>query len=90
MRIIHSERMAVETEEQREARLRRMRSNQSERLAAETEQQRGQAAEDACQSKWEIGHWDWTAAERGQADRGQQQPQLLLLEQPSVQAYKDA
>ena len=40
MRITHSERMAVETEERREARLQRMRANQSERLAAETEQQR--------------------------------------------------
>ena len=32
--------MAVETEEQREARLQRMRANQSDRLAAETEEQR--------------------------------------------------
>ena len=48
MCITHSERMAVETEEQREARLpERMRANQSNRLAAETEEQR----EDACQSK---------------------------------------
>ena len=41
MRITHSERMAaVETEEQREARLQKMRANQSDRLAAETEEQR--------------------------------------------------
>ena len=40
MRITHSERMAVETEKQREARLQRMRANQSDRLAAETEEQR--------------------------------------------------
>ena len=36
MRITHSERMVVETEEQREARLQRMRTNQSDRLAAKT------------------------------------------------------
>ena len=40
MRITHSERMAVETEEQRKARLQRMRANQSDRLAAQTEEQR--------------------------------------------------
>ena len=43
--------LTVETEEQREARLQRMRANQSDRLAAETEEQSGQAAEDARQSK---------------------------------------
>ena len=37
MCITHTERMAVETEEQREARLQRMHTNQS---AAETEEQR--------------------------------------------------
>ena len=51
MRITYSERMAIETEEQREARLQRMCANQSDRLAAETEEQRGQAAEDVRQSK---------------------------------------
>ena len=40
MRITHSERMAVETEEQKETRLQRMNTNQSDRLAAETEEQR--------------------------------------------------
>ena len=40
MRITHSERMAVETEEQREARLQRMRTKQSDRLAAKTKEQR--------------------------------------------------
>ena len=40
MHITHSEGMAVETEEQREARLQRMRTNQSDRLAAETKEQR--------------------------------------------------
>ena len=40
MHITHSERMAVETEEQREARLQRMCTNQSDRLVAKTKEQR--------------------------------------------------
>ena len=40
MRVTHSQRMAAETEEQREARLQRMSANQRERLAGETEEQR--------------------------------------------------
>ena len=35
-----SDRLAAKTEEQREARLQRMRANESERLAVETKQQR--------------------------------------------------
>ena len=40
MRVTHSERTAVETEEQREVRLQRMRITHSERTAVETEEQR--------------------------------------------------
>ena len=52
-RITHSERMAVETEEQREARLQRMSANQSDRLAAETEEQREAKLQRMCANQSE-------------------------------------
>ena len=48
MRANQSERLAAETEEQRKARLQRVRANQSERLK---NRDRGQASEGACQSE---------------------------------------
>ena len=52
--------MAVETEEQREARLHRMRTNQSDRLAAETEEQaaemRARLAAELRTSTWWLHH----------------------------------
>ena len=88
-RITHSERMAVETEEQREARLQRMSANQSDRLAAETEEQREAKLQRMCanQSERLAAETEQQRETRLQRDRErQQQPQLPLLEQPSVQA----
>ena len=83
MRITHSERIAVETEEQREARLQRMSTNQSDRLAAETEEQR-----EARLQRMRANQYERLAAEteqrreaRLQRDRERQQQPL-----PSVQA----
>ena len=87
MRITHSERKAVETEEQREARLQRMLANQSDRLAAETEEQREARLQRMCanQSERLAAETEQQREARLQRDReGQQQPQLPLLEQPSV------
>ena len=83
MRANQSDRLAAETEEQREARLQRKRANQSNRLAAETEEQR-----DARLQRMRANQSERLAAEtEQQRDRarlprdreGQQQPQVPLL-----------
>ena len=84
-----SDRLAAETEEQREARLQWMCANQSDRLAAETEEQREARLQLMCanQSDRLAAKTEQQREARLQGDReGQQQPQLPLLEQPSVQA----
>ena len=57
MRANQSERLAAETEEQREAWLQRLRANQSERLAAETEEQRSRPGFRGCVPIRKWGDW---------------------------------
>ena len=76
MRITHSERMAVETEEQRGQAAERMRANQ---LAAETEEQREARLQRmrANQSERLAAETEQQREARLQRDKeGQQQPQL--------------
>ena len=92
VRANQSERLAAETEEQREARLHRMHINHDERITTETEEQREVRLQRtrANQSKRLAAETEEQREARLQRDRErhreQQQPQLPLLEQPSVQA----
>ena len=83
------ERQTSETEEQREVRLQRMCITHSERMAVGTEEQREARLQRmrANQSDRLAVKTEQQREARLQRDReGQQQPQLPLLEQPSVQA----
>ena len=78
MSVHQSERLAAETEEQREARLQRMRSD---RLAAKTEEQREARLQKmhANQSERLAAETEQQREARLQRDKeGQQQPQLLF------------
>ena len=57
MHITHSERMATETAQQREARLQMLCANQSERLAAETEEQREARLQRVCITLKNVDRW---------------------------------